>query len=161
MKVMKGKKFVEYIATYQLSYITEEASQRLSQITSGRYSLELSDSEFVIKDNFNGGSIRDTNTLSGGEVFLTAFSLALALSSKIQMANNAPLEFFFLDEGFGTLDSSLIDIVMSSLERLHEEHLNVGIITHVEELKERMPVKLVVTPAQPQICGTKIKLEIM
>ena len=161
MKVMKGKKFVEYIATYQLSYITEEASQRLSQITSGRYSLELSDSEFVIKDNFNGGSIRDTNTLSGGEVFLTSFSLALALSSKIQMANNAPLEFFFLDEGFGTLDSSLIDIVMSSLERLHEEHLNVGIITHVEELKERMPVKLVVTPAQPQICGTKIKLEIM
>ena len=161
MKVMKGKKFVEYIATYQLSYITEEASQRLSQITSGRYSLELSDSEFVIKDNFNGGSIRDTNTLSGGEVFLTSFSLSLALSSKIQMANNAPLEFFFLDEGFGTLDSSLIDIVMSSLERLHEEHLNVGIITHVEELKERMPVKLVVTPAQPQICGTKIKLEIM
>ena len=161
MKVMKGKKFVEYIATYQLSYITEEASERLSQITSGRYSLELSDSEFVIKDNFNGGSLRDTNTLSGGEVFLTSFSLALALSSKIQMANNAPLEFFFLDEGFGTLDSSLIDIVMSSLERLHEEHLNVGIITHVEELKERMPVKLVVTPAQPQICGTKVKLEIM
>ncbi len=161
IKVMKGKKFVEYIATYQLSYITEEASERLSQITSGRYSLELSDSEFVIKDNFNGGSLRDTNTLSGGEVFLTSFSLALALSSKIQMANNAPLEFFFLDEGFGTLDSSLIDIVMSSLERLHEEHLNVGIITHVEELKERMPVKLVVTPAQPQICGTKVKLEIM
>ena len=77
------------------------------------------------------------------------------------MSHNAPLEFFFLDEGFGTLDSNLIDIVMTSLEKLHEEHLNVGIITHVEELKERMPVKLIVTPAKPKVCGTKVKLEIM
>ncbi|MBO8435273.1 MAG: SMC family ATPase [Tyzzerella sp.] len=160
-KVMKGKKFVEYIATNQLYYITKEASKRLSHITSGRYSLELKDSDFIIRDNFSGGDERDVNTLSGGEVFLTSFSLALALSSKIQMSHNAPLEFFFLDEGFGTLDSNLIDTVMTSLEKLHEEHLNVGIITHVEELKERMPVKLIVTPAKPKVCGTKVKLEIM
>lgn len=158
-ELMKGNKFVEYIATGQLEYITTEASKRLKKITKGRYALELNGSEFIMRDDFNGGSRRKPDTLSGGEVFLTSFALALALSSKIQMNNNAPLQFFFLDEGFGTLDNSLLDIVMTSLESLHSEELSVGIITHVEELKERIPVKLMVTPAVQGVCGTKTNLE--
>ena len=96
-----------------------DASERLKKITNGRYSIELDGDDFnenketgnydvanfVIRDDFNGGTRRIPKSLSGGEVFLTSLSLALALSSKIQLKNNAPLETFFLDEGFGSLDS--------------------------------------------------------
>ena len=66
----------------------------------------------------------------------------MALSSQIQLKGSAPLEFFFLDEGFGTLDAELLDTVMTSLENLKSESLSVGIISHVEEIKERIPMKL-------------------
>lgn len=158
-KVLKGRNFMKYLASKQLQYITEEASKRLGQITNHRYELLADGVEFQIKDNANGGSIRATETLSGGEVFLTSFALALALSSKIQMKNTAPLEFFFLDEGFGTLDSNLIDVVMTSLERLYEQQLHVGLISHVEELKERIPMRLLVTAAKPKIEGSRVTLE--
>lgn len=158
-KVLKGRNFMKYLANRQLQYITEEASKRLGQITNHRYELLADGVEFQIKDNASGGSIRATETLSGGEVFLTSFALALALSSKIQMKNTAPLEFFFLDEGFGTLDSNLIDVVMSSLERLYEQRLHVGLISHVEELKERIAMRLIVTAAKPKIEGSKVTLE--
>ncbi len=64
------------------------------------------------------------------------------------MKGNAPLEFFFLDEGFGSLDVELLDTVMESLEKLHSSNLSIGIISHVEELKNRVPVKLVVTAGE-------------
>lgn len=158
-KLMDGNRFVEYVAAIQLEYITKEASKRLKQITMGRYALELSEGEFIMRDDFNGGTRRKPATLSGGETFLTSFSLALALSSKIQMKNNVPLQFFFLDEGFGTLDSQLLDVVMTSLESLRKESLSVGIITHVEELKNRIPIKLMVQPAIQGLSGTKVKIE--
>ena len=88
---------------------------------------------------------RSSDTLSGGETFLVSLALALALSSQIQLKGSAPLEFFFLDEGFGSLDSELLDTVMTSLEKLHSNNLSVGIISHVEELKSRVPMKLVVS----------------
>nr|WP_274601608.1 SbcC/MukB-like Walker B domain-containing protein [Clostridium rhizosphaerae] len=144
----------------QLRYIALEASKRLKDITRGRYALELDSSgNFTMRDDFNGGVIRSTSTLSGGETFLTSLALALALSSQIQLKGSAPLEFFFLDEGFGTLDTELLEIVISSLERLHSDRLSVGIISHVEELKNRVPVKLIVEPALPGLGGSKIKIE--
>lgn len=158
-KLVAGNTFVEYIAVTQLEYITKEASKRLKAITKGRYALELNNGDFIIRDDFNGGVKRRPSTLSGGESFLTSFSLALALSSKIQMTNHAPLQFFFLDEGFGTLDNQLLDVVMTSLESLHQEHLSVGIITHVEELRNRIPIKLMVEPANQGLYGTKVRLE--
>lgn len=69
------------------------------------------------------------------------------------MKNSASLNFFFLDEGFGTLDKNTIDVVMKSLERLSGGGMSVGIITHVEEVKERLPVRLVVEAAVPR--GTR------
>lgn len=159
-KLVAGNKFVEYIAMNQLEYIAKEASKRLKEITKERYALELNqDGGFVMRDDFNGGTRRATDTLSGGETFLTSLSLALALSSQIQLRGNAPLEFFFLDEGFGTLDTELLEVVMSSLERLHSDKLCVGIISHVEELKNRVPVKLIVSPAQQGGEGSKVKVE--
>lgn len=158
-KIVQGNRFVEYVATNQLKYIALEASKRLEVITKGRYALEIDSTlNFVMRDNFNGGLRRSVDTLSGGETFLTSLSLALALSSQIQLKGSAPLEFFFLDEGFGSLDSDLLEIVMQSLERLHNDKLSVGIISHVEELKNRVPIKLVVMPSEAG-SGSKVKIE--
>ncbi|WP_251861280.1 SbcC/MukB-like Walker B domain-containing protein [Clostridium sp. Marseille-Q2269] len=159
-KLIQGNKFVEFVAMNQLQYIAFEASRRLKDITRGRYALELDcNGNFTMRDDFNGGGIRPTNTLSGGETFLTSLSLALSLSSQIQLKGRAPLEFFFLDEGFGSLDSELLDTVMTSLENLRSDRLSVGIISHVEELKNRVPIKLIVDPAVPGEGGSKIKIE--
>ncbi|KPU27900.1 hypothetical protein TR13x_00670 [Caloranaerobacter sp. TR13] len=158
--LIKGNRFVEYVAISHLKYIAREASKRLMEITNNRYSLELdSKGNFVICDNYNGGVKRDVNTLSGGETFMTSLSLALALSTQIQLKGNTSIEFFFLDEGFGTLDSSILDVVMTSLEKLQKEKLSVGIISHVDELKDRVPVKLIVKPAVSGVSGTKVKIE--
>lgn len=160
-KLIEGNKFVEFVALNQLKYICIEASKRLKDITSGRYALEIdSAGNFIMRDDFNGGSRRATGTLSGGETFLTSLCLALALSSQIQLKGSAPLEFFFLDEGFGTLDNDLLDTVMDSLERLYSDRLSVGIISHVEEIKSRVPIRLLVEPAQHGIRGSKIKIEL-
>ena len=98
------------------------------EITNGNYELEINeDGEFIIRDNKNGGVRRQTATLSGGETFVTSLALALALSAEIQLKGTAPLELFFLDEGFGSLDDMLLDIVMESLEKIHNSQLKVGL----------------------------------
>ncbi len=159
-KLFSGKKFVDYVATERLKYVALEASKRLMEITSGAYSLEVDkDGKFIIRDFKNGGSIREVSTLSGGETFLTSLALALALSASLQLKSVAPLELFFLDEGFGTLDDDLLETVISSLERIHNERLKIGIISHVEAIKNRVPVKLIVSKAEPGMGGSKVKLE--
>lgn len=158
-KSIQGNKFVEYVATNQLRYIALDASKRLDTITKGRYALEIDSTlNFVMRDNFSGGQRRSVDTLSGGEIFLTSLSLSLALSSQIQLKGNAPLEFFFLDEGFGSLDSDLLEIVIQSLERLQSDKLSVGIISHVDELKSRVPIKLLVTPSEAGV-GSRVDIE--
>ncbi|MGG5460247.1 AAA family ATPase [Clostridium sp. B9] len=159
-KLFKGKRFVEFIAANQLKYISIEASKKLKDITNGVYGLEVDENgKFIIRDYKNGGAERDASTLSGGETFLASLALALSLSSQIQLKGTAPLELFFLDEGFGTLDDNLLDVVMSSLERLHHERLSVGIISHVESIKNRVPVKLMLTSAEAGLGGSKVKIE--
>ena len=159
-RLFKGKKFVEFVASYQLKYVSMEASKRLKEITHGNYGLEVDeDGKFIIRDYKNGGAARDASTLSGGETFLASLSLALALSAQIQLKGTAPLELFFLDEGFGTLDDDLLEIVMNSLEQIHNDKLKVGIISHVESIKNRVPVKLIVSPAECGMGGSKVKIE--
>jgi len=159
-KLFKGKRFVEFVATNRLKYVSLEASKKLREITNGIYGLEVDeDGKFLIRDYKNGGARRDASTLSGGETFLASLALALALSAEIQLKGTAPLELFFLDEGFGTLDDDLLEVVMSSLEKIHHDKLKVGIISHVEAIKNRVPVKLLLTPAEAGKGGTKVKLE--
>ncbi|TCO74934.1 SbcC/MukB-like Walker B domain-containing protein [Marinisporobacter balticus] len=159
-KLIQGNKFVEFVAMNQLKYIAREASRRLLSITGNRYALEIDDEgNFTVRDDKNGGVVRETASLSGGETFLTSLALALSLSTQIQLKGSAPLEFFFLDEGFGTLDANLLEVVMTSLEKLHTDKLSVGIISHVEELKNRVPVKIIVTPAEHSVDGSKVRLE--
>lgn len=151
-----GKAFVEFVAKKQLAYITAETSKRLRMISGGRYSLELLEADFVIKDNLNGGLLRSPRTLSGGETFVVSLCLALALSSRIQMKNSAALDLFFLDEGFGSLDPLTLETVLDSLEKLRKENLTVGLITHVEELKNRIENRLTVIPAEQGVHGTMV-----
>ncbi|UQZ32943.1 hypothetical protein C2I18_04830 [Paenibacillus sp. PK3_47] len=160
--VLRGNAFVEYIAEEQLMQVCQAASQRLRFLSKQRYALEVdSGGGFVIRDDGNGGVKRPVSTLSGGETFLTSLSLALALSAQIQLRGQYPLQFFFLDEGFGTLDPELLDTVITSLERLHNDQLSVGIISHVPELRARLPRKLIVVPAEQGGGGSRILLEKM
>lgn len=159
-QLFKGNAFIEYVAESRLRYIAAEASVILSSISNGSYELEINDkAEFIIRDNKNGGVPRPCDTLSGGETFIASLSLALALSSAIQLNGTAPLELFFLDEGFGNLDDELLDVVMTSLERLRNTRRSIGIITHVEAIQARVPVKLVVTPSDLSQGGSTIRME--
>ena len=159
-KLLQGNAFVAYIAEEHMRYILIDASRRLQYLTNGRYRLHLDEKkDFIICDNFNGGLERPVTSLSGGETFLVSLSLALALSSKIQLNGTSPLEFFFLDEGFGTLDAQLLDVVMDSLERLQNENMVIGIISHVPELRNRIASKLIVIPAGLNGEGSKVMIE--
>ncbi len=159
-RLLRGNAFVEFLAEEQMSRVAQEASARLGQLTRYRYALETSsDGGFVIRDDGNGGTRRPVNTLSGGETFLTSLALALALSAQIQLRGHYPLEFFFLDEGFGTLDPELLDLVITTLERLHFERLHVGVISHVPELRNRLQRRVIVEPAEPGGRGSRLTVE--
>ncbi len=148
-KLFEGNKFMDFVAEEYLQNVAQNASGRLLSLTDGRYFLRYEGGQagFVVGDNFNGGQTRGVYTLSGGETFLVSLSLALALSSEICLKSLRPIEFFFLDEGFGTLDEKLVGTVMDSLEKLKNEHFSIGIISHVEELKHRIDRKLLVEKA--------------
>ncbi len=145
--VTKGNKFLEYIANEYLCDISSLASSTLLKLKDGRYFLTYKDNNFYVGDNFNCGNLRGVNTLSGGETFLVSLSLALALSQTICAKSLKSIEFFFLDEGFGTLDSSLVDTVMNALEKLKSSSFTIGVISHVEELKSRIDSKITVNKA--------------
>jgi len=158
-KLFEAKAFVQFIAEEKLASIARDASYHLKRMTANRYALETGDEgEFVLRDEAAGGMRRPVSTLSGGETFLTSLSLALALSMEIQMRGGR-LEFFFLDEGFGTLDPELLEVVMDALERLRMDDFTIGVISHVPEIRVRMPRRLVVTPAEPMGAGSRLHLE--
>ena len=156
-KLFDSNKFMEFVAEEYLQTVALNAGGRLLSLTDGRYFLRY-EKGFLVGDNFDGGALRAVYTLSGGETFLVSLSLALALSEEICARSLRPIEFFFLDEGFGTLDGRLIDTVMDSLEKLKSEHFSIGIISHVEELKHRIERKLSVTKATEER-GSQIRME--
>ena len=145
-KLLEGNKFMEFVAEEYLTSVAQNASGRLLSLTNGQYFLRY-DGGFFVGDNLHGGALRGVNTLSGGETFLVSLSLALSLSQEICTRNLRSSEFFFLDEGFGTLDARLVDTVMDSLEKLRGDRFSIGIISHVEELKHRINRKLTVKKA--------------
>ncbi|NJP37314.1 AAA family ATPase [Alkalicoccus luteus] len=159
-QVLRGKQFVEFLAEEHLYHVCREATDVLKKLTRSRYAIEVDQSGgFLIRDDSSGGIRRPVSSLSGGETFLTSLALALALSKSIQLKGRYPLEFFFLDEGFGTLDSGLLETVMEALEKLELEAGSVGVISHVPELQERLQKRLRVIPAVPGETGTKLVLD--
>ena len=115
------------------------------------------DEDFKVGDNLDGGNLRAVKTLSGGETFLVSLSLALSLSAAICAKSLRQIEFFFLDEGFGTLDGKLVDTVMDVLGKLSKS-FSVGLISHVEELKHRIESKILVTGAT-ESHGSQVQTE--
>lgn len=156
----KDNSFIDYIAEERLRYVAAKATEILGEMTKYKYALELDpDTGFLIRDYTNGGVHRMASSLSGGETFVTSLALALALSEQIQLKGQSPLEFFFLDEGFGTLDQQMLDTVMDALERLSSRDRVIGLISHVPELRSRMARRLIVEPPSLQGEGSRVRLE--
>lgn len=146
--LLRSDGFEGWLMQSALDQLATRATERLFELSGGQYSLVLQDRAFAVRDHNNAGDIRGARTLSGGETFLVSLSLALALaSSTAELApEGAPqLESIFLDEGFDTLDSNALDTVASAIEELGASGRMVGIVTHIRELADRMPVRLEVT----------------
>ena len=132
---------------YELRRRAEAASNK------GQSGLELD-----VIDHYNG-SIRGVETLSGGESFKASLSLALGLADEIQSsAGGVELDTMFVDEGFGSLDDESLEQAMRALADLTEGRRLVGVISHVEALKERIDRKIVVTKAREQ--GSSVQIEV-
>lgn len=139
------RRFEQWLLNRALAQLVADASVRLRELSSHAYSLEVDDSgTFQVVDHRNAGELRSARTLSGGETFLASLSLALSLADHVaQLASgtSARLDALFLDEGFGTLDHDTLDVVATALEELGAQGRTVGLVTHVRELAERMPVR--------------------
>ena len=134
--LFKGKKFIDYAATVYLKELCASANARFRKLTQESLRLELDENNnFIIRDYLNGGRTRSVKTLSGGQTFQAAFSLSLALADSIGRERSG---FFFLDEGFGSLDRESLSLVFDSLKSLKKEDRTVGVISHVEELKQEI-----------------------
>ena len=141
----KFAKFAQGITLDQLIYL---ANKHL-QILSPRYELQRSSDsskllEIEIIDGFQGDVVRPVSTLSGGESFIVSLSLALGLSALA--SQKISIDSLFLDEGFGTLDSDSLELALNALNQLQSSGKMVGVISHVEALKERIPLQIRVVP---------------
>ncbi len=140
-KLMRGSGFVDYISSVYLREICHTANDRFMKLTRNSLSMEIDDkNSFQVRDFLNGGKTRNAKTLSGGQTFQASLALALALADRIQQQQKAKQNFFFLDEGFGSQDKESLQIVFESLKELRKENRAVGIISHVEELQQEIPV---------------------
>ncbi len=141
--LFKGTGFVQYVSSIYLRQLCDHANVRFHKMTRNQLSLQLSENnDFEIIDYLNEGRSRSVKTLSGGQAFQVSLSLALALAESVQSHAQADRNFFFIDEGFGTQDPESAGVVFETLSHLQKENRIVGIISHVEELKERIPVSL-------------------
>ncbi|HEX9888234.1 MAG TPA: SMC family ATPase, partial [Nitriliruptorales bacterium] len=142
---LNARKFEKWLLNRALQRLVAGASQMLRELSSGAYSLALGDdNNFLVIDHRNADEQRSARTLSGGETFLASLALALSLAEDVAALaahGSARLEALFLDEGFGTLDSDTLDTVAAAIEELGSRGRMVGLITHVRDLSERMPVR--------------------
>ncbi|MDP1726530.1 MAG: AAA family ATPase [Bacteroidota bacterium] len=136
-----GKKFRQIAQEYTLEILLGYANIQLSELTN-RYQLACIPDTLALQiiDKDMGDEIRSVHTLSGGESFLVSLALALGLASL--SSNKMQVESLFIDEGFGSLDSTTLSIAMDALERLHNQGRKVGVITHVQEMTERIQTQV-------------------
>lgn len=140
-----------YVLAARLEQVAAAATARLRQMSSGRYTLVHSDARtggrraglgLHVVDAWTG-SERDTATLSGGETFFASLALALGLADVVtEEAGGVRLDTLFIDEGFGSLDDQTLDEVLDVLDSLRERDRSVGIVSHVADLRRRIPVRL-------------------
>jgi DNA repair protein SbcC/Rad50 len=150
-----GDKFRKFAQSLTLDHLTHLANRHLQRLH-GRYVLQRKaegELEVEIVDTWQGDTTRDTRTLSGGETFLVSLALALALSDLV--STKTSIDSLFLDEGFGTLDAETLDTALDALDNLNASGKMIGVISHVEGMKERIPVQI-------QVCkGTGVGVSIL
>lgn len=137
-----GKKFRIFAQGLTLDYLIHLANFQLQQLHN-RYQLKRKTGEALeldVIDTWQADSIRDTKTLSGGESFLVSLALALALSDLV--SHKTRIDSLFLDEGFGTLDRETLDVALDALDNLNATGKMIGVISHIDALKERIPVQI-------------------
>ncbi len=141
----KGKDFRDYAQQYNLDILLEYANQQLAML-SQRYTLKRLDNSLslAIIDHDMDGEIRSVASLSGGESFLTALAISLAIAN--MASGSMKIESLFIDEGFGTLDASSLHMVMNALDQLQSQGRKVVLISHIQEMHERIPVQIQVQP---------------
>lgn len=145
-----GKKFRNYAQQFTLDVLLGYANEHLKQLAR-RYRLErvsyqgMPSLALMVRDQDMGGEVRSVNSLSGGESFLVSLALALGLASL--SSNRVRVESLFIDEGFGSLDSETLGVAMDALDALQSMGRKVGVISHVQEMTERIATKVLVRPA--------------
>ncbi|MBU5359734.1 SMC family ATPase [Enterococcus raffinosus] len=158
-----------YVLQWYLAEVLQCANQQLNQLTKGRYRFELKQETGRSKGNTgleinvyddNAGATRSSHTLSGGESFIAALSLALGLAEVIQsQAGGVAIEALFIDEGFGSLDEEALEMAMEALEGIENAGRMIGIISHVRELKERIPQQIIVETSGTGRSSIRYQLE--
>ena len=144
-----------YVVAYRLTQVVAAANERLAKMSDQRYALEHSAAKgagdrrgglaLTVRDDWSGES-RDPATLSGGETFVVSLALALGLADVIMNeAGGQMLDTLFVDEGFGSLDADTLDDVLDVLDTLREGGRIIGVVSHVTEMRERIPTQLAVT----------------
>jgi exonuclease SbcC len=145
-----GKKFRNYAQQFTLDVLLGYANAHLNQLAR-RYQLERivnlqsPSLGLMVRDQDMGGELRSVHSLSGGESFLVSLALALGLASL--SSNRVRVESLFIDEGFGSLDSETLRVAMDALDGLQSMGRKVGVISHVQEMTERIATKILVLPA--------------
>ena len=140
-----GAKFRNYAQGVTLDLLVELSNQQLNQID-GRYQLQRQTEgkahqlELMIVDTWQANVLRGVNTLSGGESFLVSLALALALSDLV--SHKTSVDSLFLDEGFGTLDQHTLEVALDALDQVHASGKMIGMISHVEAMKQRIPTQI-------------------
>lgn len=137
-----GAKFRRFAQGLTLEHLVHLANKQMDKLH-GRYLLQRKSSdalELEVVDTWQADAVRDTRTLSGGESFLVSLALALALSDLV--SDKTRIDSLFLDEGFGTLDADTLDTALDALDSLNASGKTIGVISHVEAMKERIPVQI-------------------
>jgi exonuclease SbcC len=137
-----GARYRKFAQGLTLDHLIYLANRQLMQLH-GRYQLHRkagADLEMEVVDSWQGDVARDTRTLSGGESFLVSLALALALSDLV--SHKTSIDSLFLDEGFGTLDGETLEIALNALDSLNASGKMIGVISHVDALKERIPLQI-------------------
>jgi exonuclease SbcC len=145
---LRANNFERWLLAEALDLLVDGASRILRELTGGQYDLVHDKGEFSVIDHHDAGLRRGVRTLSGGETFQASLALALALSEQLagMSTTAASLESIVLDEGFGTLDAATLDVVAATLENLAARgDRMVGVVTHVNALAERVPVRFEVS----------------
>jgi len=143
-RLLNASGFEQWLMADVMHTLAERASEAMFELSSGAYSMVTDGTDFSIRDHRNADEIRGARTLSGGETFLASLSLALALTDNIAFLASAgapEIESMFLDEGFGTLDTETLDTVASAIEELGARGRMIGVVTHIGDLADRIPVR--------------------